>query len=114
MPHKFGHPFIYQGDYSIPDDFWHFGELERIQDLLIEMNKTRSQLINDRKGNKRKYLAKANHLDNDTSDTGLRSVLETDDDNQIASITLAAGEALDSIVARCWGSSSNGAPSAVV
>lgn len=98
-PHKFGHPFVFKKNYSVPNKFYGIGEIEKIKSLQIEMNKARSQLINDRKGNKRKYMVQAKYLA-DSRNSNLREVLVSDEDNLIASVELDNKDTLESIIAR--------------
>lgn len=58
QPYKFGHPFEALLNYQVPETLYPMGELESIEDLQAELNKTRSQLMNHRKKNIRKYLIK--------------------------------------------------------
>ena len=43
-------------NYDIPDHFYPMGDLEAMEGLQLELDKTRSQLMNDRKRYARKYL----------------------------------------------------------
>jgi hypothetical protein len=63
QPYKFGHPFVMLRNYDVPDYFYPMGELEAIEPLQHELNKTRSQQMNDRRRYARKYLARANAFD---------------------------------------------------
>lgn len=56
MPYAYGHPFVMLRNYDIPDHFYPMGDLEAIEPLQLELDKTRSQLMNDRKRYARKYL----------------------------------------------------------
>ncbi len=56
QPYAFGHPFVMLRNYEVPDTFYPMGELEAIEGLQQELNKTRSQIMNDRKRYRRKYL----------------------------------------------------------
>lgn len=55
-PYVFGHPFVQLRNYEVPDCFYPMGELEAIEPLQHELNKTRSQQMNDRRKFARKYL----------------------------------------------------------
>ena len=55
-PYAFGHPFVMLRNYEIPDYFYPMGELEAIEPLQQELNKTRSQQMNDRRKYARAYL----------------------------------------------------------
>lgn len=56
MPLPFGHPFIPIRNYEVPDKFYPKGDLEEIESLQDELNKTRSEMMNHRKRYKRKYF----------------------------------------------------------
>lgn len=56
MPYAYGQPFVMVRNYDIPDFFYPVGDLESIESLQLELDKTRSQLMNDRKRYARKYL----------------------------------------------------------
>ena len=56
MPYAFGQPFVMMRNYDVPDVFYPIGDLEPIESLQLELDKTRSQLMNDRKRYARKYL----------------------------------------------------------
>ena len=100
MPYRFGHPFVHVGNYSVPDKFFHLGELERIETLQMEINKTHSALVNDRKGFQRKWMVREDYLNDDGSNS-LSRVLRSDQDNLIASIPVKGqGIRMDDIIAR--------------
>ena len=100
MPFAFGHPFVHMGNYSVPDKFWHIGELERIETLQMEINKTHSALVNDRKGFQRKWMVMEDFL-NDDGPNSLSRVLRSEDDNLIASIPkLQSGQRMEDIISR--------------
>ena len=56
MPYHSGHPFVMMRNYDVPDMFYPMGDLESIESLQEELNKTRSQMVNHRKRYARKYL----------------------------------------------------------
>ena len=56
MPYAYGQPFVMLRNYDVPDFFYPIGDLEAIESLQLELDKTRSQLMNDRKRYARKYL----------------------------------------------------------
>ena len=56
MPYAYGQPFVMIRNYDVPDFFYPIGDLESIESLQLELDKTRSQLMNDRKRYARKYL----------------------------------------------------------
>lgn len=81
MPYAFGHPFLMLRNYDVPDQFYPLGDLECIEQLQQELNETRSQMFNDRKRYRRKYLARESALTPD----GIAD-LESDEDNVIVLI----------------------------
>ena len=56
MPYAYGQPFVMLRNYDVPDYFYPMGDLEAIESLQLELDKTRSQLMNARKRYARKYL----------------------------------------------------------
>jgi len=56
MPYAYGQPFVMLRNYDVPDYFYPMGDLEAIESLQEELDKTRSQLVNARKRYARKYL----------------------------------------------------------
>ena len=56
MPYAYGQPFVMLRNYDIPDYFYPMGDLEAIESLQLELDKTRTQLVNARKRYARKYL----------------------------------------------------------
>lgn len=63
MPYQFGHPFIMLRNYDVPDHFYPIGDLEAIEPLQAELNRTRSDMMNHRKRYARKYLYKKGAFD---------------------------------------------------
>ena len=76
MPYTFGHPFFMLRNYDIPNYFYPMGELEAIEPLQMELNETRTQMMNHRKRYSRKYLFMESAFD----DFG-RQALVSDEDN---------------------------------
>ena len=81
MPYSFGHPFLMLRNYEVPDNFYPMGELESIESLQLELNETRTQMINHRKRFARKWVYSKDMFDED----GVRA-LETDVDNTMIPI----------------------------
>lgn len=86
MPYAFGHPYEFIGNYEIPGEFYPAGDLEMIEGVQQELNKTRSQMMNHRKKYGRKYLFRASALSPEGRE-GLESnldnvAIEVVDDNQ--------------------------------
>lgn len=76
IPFAFGHPFVMLRNYEIPDHFYPMGELEAIEPLQMELNQTRTQMMNHRKRFARKWLYRESSFDADG-----RAALESDEDN---------------------------------
>lgn len=81
MPYSFGHPFIMIRNYDVPDKFYPMGDLESIEVLQHELNKTRTEQMQHRRGNQRKYLAMEDALDSDSWEA-----LESDEDGAIVKV----------------------------
>ena len=81
MPYNFGHPFVLLRNYDIPDSFYPMGDLEAIESLQEELNKTRSQMVNHRKRYARKYL----YHERSFGPEG-REALESDDDGRFVPV----------------------------
>ena len=79
-------------NYDIPDHFYPMGELEAIEPLQMELNQTRTQMMNHRKRFSRKWLYKESAFDVDG-----RSALESDEDNVL--VPVIAEEALSGVIA---------------
>lgn len=56
-------PIVQLGNYIIPNNPYHSGEMEQLWELQVELNKTRSQMITHRKRNVQKYVAQEAALD---------------------------------------------------
>ena len=76
MPYAMGHPFVMLRGYEIPDYFYTIGDVEQIESLQLELNETRSQMMNHRKRFQRKWLYEKDAFDRD----GV-AALESDIDN---------------------------------
>jgi hypothetical protein len=81
MPYDFGHPYILLRNYDIPDAFYPMGDLEAIESLQEELNKTRTQMVNHRKRYARKYL----YHERSFGPEG-REALESDDDGRFVPV----------------------------
>jgi len=91
MPYTFGQPFVMIRNYDVPDHFYPIGDLESIEPLQLELNETRSQMMNHRKKFSRKYLYKESAFDQ----LG-RSALESDDDNVM--VPVSSDEPISNVV----------------
>ena len=98
MPYHFGHPFIFRNNFNVPDEFYGIGELERIESLQIELNVARTDLINDRKRFRQKWMVNRKYVSQEDGKQGLFSVLTSDEDNLIALVDPKNNEPLDGIV----------------
>jgi hypothetical protein len=81
IPFAYGHPFVMFRNYDVPDQFYPIGDLEQLECLQHELNKTRSQMMNHRKKFARKYLYKARMFGPDG-----REALESDMDNRFVPV----------------------------
>tara|TARA_R100001463_G_scaffold38759_2_gene83184 strand:- start:1217 stop:3103 length:1887 start_codon:yes stop_codon:yes gene_type:complete len=81
MPYSFGHPFVMLRNYDIPDIFYPMSDLEAIESLQEELNKTRTQMVNHRKRYARKYL----YHERSFGPEG-REALESDEDGRFVPV----------------------------
>ena len=81
MPYAYGQPFVMLRNYDVPDHFYPLGELEPIESLQLELDKTRTQLMNDRKRYARKYL----YHERSFGPEG-REALESDEDSRMVPV----------------------------
>tara|TARA_A100001037_G_C15151611_1_gene639637 strand:+ start:1610 stop:3490 length:1881 start_codon:yes stop_codon:yes gene_type:complete len=81
MPYAYGQPFVMLRNYDVPDHFYPIGDLESIESLQLELDKTRSQLMNDRKRYARKYL----YHERSFGPEG-REALESDEDGRLVPV----------------------------
>lgn len=77
-PYPFGHPFEMLRNYNVPDVFYPMGDLEAIEALQKELNKTRTEMMLHRRGNQRKYVAAHGAFD----EKG-HSALQSDEDGVV-------------------------------
>lgn len=78
MPYKIGHPFVMIRNYDVPDQFYPLGDLEALEPLQHELNRTRSQLMNARQQFARKHLIKGSAFNADA-----RAALESPEDSMV-------------------------------
>lgn len=76
FPYAVGHPFSLIRNYDVPDQFYPIGDLEMLEPMQLELNATRTALMNNRKGYARKYLYRRSAFGED----GVRA-LRSDVDN---------------------------------
>jgi|TARA_R110000823_G_scaffold288773_2_gene407180 hypothetical protein len=81
MPYAYGQPFVMLRNYDVPDFFYPIGDLEAIESLQLELDKTRSQLMNDRKRYARKYLFHERSFGPEG-----REALESDEDGRMVPV----------------------------
>lgn len=62
IPYRIGHPFVPIPAHEVPDRFYPMGDLEAIEPLQHELNRTRSQSVEARKNYARKYLVNEKYL----------------------------------------------------
>lgn len=91
IPFAFGHPFVMLRNYEVPEHFYPMGELEAIEPLQMELNQTRTQMMNHRKRFSRKWLYKESAFDADG-----RAALESDEDNVM--VPVISEEALGNVI----------------
>jgi hypothetical protein len=91
MPYPFGHPFLFLPNYEVPDYFYPIGDLEALEPLQKELDKTRSQMMNHRKRYARKYLAKKEAFDQKA-----RNALSSERDGEV--ILVNDGTELDEAI----------------
>lgn len=82
QPYAFGHPFVMLRNYEVPDFFYPMGELEALEPLQLELDKTRSQLMNHRKRYNRKWLYNPHAFDANGA-----ALLGSDQDNVMVPVT---------------------------
>jgi len=78
FPYPYGSPYVFLGNYEVPDQFYNIGDLEVIEPLQHELNATRSDMVNHRKRWQRAYIARRDALD-----PSAQNALLTDKDNRI-------------------------------
>lgn len=91
MPYSFGQPFVMLRNYEVPDDFYPMGELEQIEPAQLELNETRTQMINHRRRYSRKYL----YMEDAVDEAGVNA-LESDEDNTMVPVN--AGQDINRVI----------------
>jgi len=76
MPYAMGQPFVMMRNYEVADHFYPLGDVCQIESLQLELNQTRSQMMNHRKRFQRKWIYERDAFDRD----GIQA-LESDIDN---------------------------------
>lgn len=80
-PYSYDNCFLMLRGFEVPDHFYPMGDLEQIESPQLELNETRTQMINHRKRFSRKWLYVKDAFDTD----GVRA-LESDQDNVMVPI----------------------------
>ena len=65
MPYAMGHPFEMIRNYEVSDSFYPLGDVCQIESLQLELNSTRTQMLNHRKRFQRKWLYNSDAFDRD-------------------------------------------------
>lgn len=76
MPYAMGHPFEMLRNYEVSDHFYPVGDVCQLESLQLELNQTRTQMMNHRKRFQRKWL-----YERDAFDREGVTALEADIDN---------------------------------
>lgn len=63
IPLVYGHPFEMIRNYDVPEEFYPKGDLEEIEDMILEISLTRSQMMQWREKYATKYLLRAGAID---------------------------------------------------
>ncbi len=80
-PYTYDNCFLMLRSFEVPDHFYPMGDLEQIESLQLELNETRTQMINHRKRFARKWLYLKDAFDTD----GVRA-LQSDVDNTMVPV----------------------------
>lgn len=78
IPYKYANPFVMLRNHEVVDRFYPMGDLEVIESLQEELNKTRTQAIDARKQYVRKFIGRASALGPDA-----RAALASDSDGEV-------------------------------
>ena len=92
IPYASGHPFVMLRNYEVPDHFYCMGDVQQIESLQLELNETRTQMLNYRKKFRRAWTYRKDAFDRE----GIQA-LESDDDNVM--IPVQGDEALTGVLA---------------
>jgi hypothetical protein len=63
IPYATGHPFVMLRNYEVPDHFYPIGDVAQIESLQLELNETRTQMLNYRKKFRRAWTYKKDAFD---------------------------------------------------
>jgi hypothetical protein len=92
IPYASGHPFVMLRNYEVPDHFYCMGDVQQIESLQLELNETRTQMLNYRKKFRRAWTYRKDAFDRE----GIQA-LESDEDNVM--IPVQSDEALSGVLA---------------
>lgn len=82
MPYAKGHPFEMIRNFEVADNFYPMGDVQQIESLQLELNQTRTQMMNHRKRFQRKWLYERDAFDRDSI-----TALESDIDNTMIPVS---------------------------
>jgi hypothetical protein len=91
IPYASGHPFVMLRNYEVPDHFYCMGDVQQIESLQLELNETRTQMLNYRKKFRRAWTYRKDAFDRE----GIQA-LESDEDNVM--IPVQSDEALSGVL----------------
>ena len=94
IPYAFHNPFVMLRNYEVSDHFYPMGELEAIEALQLELNETRTQMLQHRQKFARKYLYHEPSFD----ERGLEG-LQSDVDNEMVPFDGDIGDMPAAVVA---------------
>jgi hypothetical protein len=93
MPYAMGQPFLMMRNYEVADNFYPLGDVCQIESLQLELNQTRSQMMNHRKRFSRKWI-----YDKDAFDRDGEEALTSDIDNTMIPVMNMNGSLNDVII----------------
>ena len=93
FPYEIGHPFRVLRNYTTTDQFYPQGDIEQILPLVHELNATRSQMLNHRRKQGRKWIGYKDAFDEDA-----RRALESSEDNVVAWVSKSNQRGLNEII----------------
>ena len=93
MPYAMGQPFLMMRNYEVADHFYPMGDVCQIESLQLELNQTRSQMMNHRKRFARKWI-----YDKDAFDRDGEEALTSDIDNTMIPVVNMNGSLSDVII----------------
>lgn len=96
IPYRVGHPFVPIAAHEVPDRFYPMGDLEAIEPLQHELNRTRTQSVEARKNYARKYLVDEKFLTPEVT-----NALRSANDGEVVPVSLDRnqGESLADVIA---------------